>query len=760
MKKISLFTFCILFTLTTALGVQSTEAVNEPVPQDHYGSIAKKLARALSRGHVSQKPLDDSISQHAWTNLLDAFDFDRSYFLQSDVNAFTNYQSRIDDMMKAGDVTLPYEIFSIFKKRVEERYVFVTNQLSRGFDFNIDEDYLIRRKDTVVWPVDQVAQDDIWRKRIKSYLLAMNLSRELAEAAATNKIDAAATNKIEVVDKGRLNGLLINSNVLTNAENSIVGVTTNSIGSDKSRPVLTPSENIAKRYKQYMMIVQDMDEEAVLQRYLSAVAHAYDPHTDYMSPMSKEDFDISMNLSLCGIGASLRTEDGMAKIMELIPGGPAQRDKRDIRLTSGDKIIGVGQDDDPIEDIVHMPLNKSVRKIRGKKGTRVVLEVIPVSDPSGTTTKIVDLIRDEVKLEEQAATGYVARVTMKTGETRKIGVVRLPTFYATMDKRPGQAGFRSATADISRFIKEFNREDVSGMILDLRNNGGGSLREAISLTGLFIRSGPVVQVRESRRILVMPVPHMDGALAFRKPMAVLINRASASASEIVAGALQDYGRALVIGDTKSHGKGTVQTVLSLGSQEYGSLKITTASFYRINGDSTQMKGVRSDIVIPSRLEGLDIGEDKLSGSLPWTQVEPAMYVPVFDMKSFTLDLKRRSAERLAKNKEYFNYCKIVRGFEEAGQRKVIPLQSNKRKALMLEERALRDMDGEESSDDPEATEELSIPGLSTRDRNDIVLKESMNILSDLIDISGGTEIKLETEGDLSTRLLQIFGGRN
>jgi len=752
MKKISLFTFCILFTLTTVLGVQSTEAVNEPVPQAHYGSIAKKLARALSRGHVSQKPLDDSISQHAWTNLLDAFDFDRSYFLQSDVNAFTNYQSRIDDMLKAGDVTLPYEIFSIFKQRVEERYIFVTNQLSRGFDFNIDEDYLIRRKDTVVWPVDQAAQDDIWRKRIKSYLLAMNISRELAEEAATNKI--------ETVDIGLLDDDSINSNVLTNAENSIVGVTTNSIGSDKSKPVLTPSENIAKRYKQYMMIVQDMDEEAVLQCYLSAVAHAYDPHTDYMSPMSKEDFDISMNLSLCGIGASLRTEDGMAKIMELIPGGPAQRDKRDIRLTSGDKIIGVGQDDDPIEDIVHMPLNKSVRKIRGEKGTRVVLEVIPASDPSGTTTKIVDLIRDEVKLEEQAATGYVARVTMKTGDIRKIGVVRLPTFYATMDKRPGQAGFRSATADISRFITEFNREDVSGMILDLRNNGGGSLREAISLTGLFIRSGPVVQVRESRRILVMPVPHMDGALAFRKPMAVLINRASASASEIVAGALQDYGRAIVIGDTQSHGKGTVQTVLPLGSQEYGSLKITTASFYRINGDSTQMKGVRSDIVIPSRLEGLDIGEDKLPGALPWTQVEPAMYVPVFDMKKFTMDLKKMSAERLSENKEYSSYCKIVRGFEEAGQRKVIPLQSNKRKALMQEERALRDMDDDESSDDSEATEELSIPGLSTRDRNDIVLKESMNILSDLIDVSGGTEMKLETEGDLSTRLLQIFGGRN
>ena len=743
MRKLSLFAICFLLSLSTVLGVQDSAVYNEPVPKDYYGTIAKTLARALSRGHISQKPLTDSVSRQAWTNLLDLFDFDRSYFLQSDINSFTNCEERIDNMIKTGDISFPYEVYSVFRHRVQDRYTFVTNQLSKDFNFDIDESYTIRRKGTVVWPADQQAQDDLWRKRIKSDLLGMILSRELTEAAATNKIGSA--------DVALTNTPVSASSDITNSVQSVSGSTTN-------KPPLTPAENIAKRYKQYTMIIEDLDEEAILQRYLSAVAYAYDPHTDYMSPMRKEDFDIDMNLSLCGIGASLRTEDGMPKVMELIPGGPAARDKRDIRLISGDKIIGVGQGDEPIEDIVHQPLSKSVRKIRGKKGTTVVLEVIPASDPSGTSTKIVDLIRDNVKLEEQAATGHVARVTLADGKKRKIGVVRLPTFYATMNKRPGQSGYRSATADILRIITKFNSEDVEGVVLDLRNNGGGSLKEAISLTGLFIRSGPVVQVRESNRILVMPVPHMKGALAFRKPVAVLINRASASASEIVAGALQDYGRAIVIGDSKSHGKGTVQTVLSLGYQKYGSLKVTTASFYRINGASTQRKGVQSDIVIPSRLEGLDIGEDKMAGALPWTEVEPAMFVPVFDMGSFTTELKKMSAERLADNKEYARYCKTVRSFEEAFERKTVPLQRVKRKSLMEADRALNESDSEVDNLKDSVAPEVKMPGTAQADKDDIVLNESLNILSDLIDISGGAEMDMETEGDLATRLLQIFGG--
>lgn len=691
--------------------------IAQPVPQEHYGDIAQKAARILPAYHLSQRPLNDDIAQKAWTNLLNAFDFDHSYFLQSDVVSFTNMQFQIDDAIKAGDVSFPFEVYRVFRERIEQRYDFVTNFLALGVSLVDDERYAWKRKD-LPWPADQVEQDELWKKRIKNEYLVHVIGREIDRAAASNVV-TSATNK-----------LMDSSAASTNA------------------PVLTPEESISKRYRQFMIAIQDMDEEAILQRYLSSVAMAYDPHSDYMSPMRKEDFDIDMNLSLCGIGAQLRSEEGTAMIMEVIPGGPADRDKRAIRLIKNDRIIGVGQGDGPIEDIVHLPLNKAVRKIRGEKGTKVVLRVIPASDPSGTTTKLVDLIREEVKLEEQAATGRVVRVTLADAKERKIGVIRLPTFYGTMDKRPNQPGFRSSTLDIAKLIAGFNSENVSGLVLDLRNNGGGSLREAISLTGLFVRSGPVVQVRETKQIVVLPVPNMDSAMAFRKPMVVLVNRTSASASEIVAGALQDYGRAVIVGDSQSHGKGTVQTVMPLGAEKFGSMKVTTASFYRINGASTQRKGISSDIVIPSTLdvEGLEIGEDKLPGALPWTQVESALYIPVSDVAKFVPQLKESSAQRLAKNERYTRYCALVRHIQEVSERREVPLEINARRKVMKAENEMRKLEDTEG--------ESSAKG--GRD-DDVVLDEALNILSDLIDLSGGADIPMETEGDLRTRMMRIFG---
>ncbi|MEI7900397.1 MAG: carboxy terminal-processing peptidase [bacterium] len=702
--------------LTAGLTLQAAQGEKVyPVPLPYYGEVAQKVARVLPSTHLLQHPLNDDISQKAWTNLLTSLDFDHSYFLQSDIDGFTNRLFEIDDAVKSGDVSFPYEVFRVFCERVEERYGFVTNQLAQAYAFTEDETYTWKRKDRP-WPGTQQERDDLWRKRIKNECLTQVISRELERAAATNKPAGAAV-------------------PLTNA----VAAVTNA-------PVDSPQENIVKRYKQFLIAVQDMDEDAILQRYLSSIAMAYDPHSDYMSPMRKEDFDIDMNLSLCGIGALLRSEDGMARIVEVLPGGPAARDKRDIRLILGDKIIGVGQGDGQIEDIVHLPLNKAVRKIRGEKGTKVVLNVIPAAAASGTITKKIDLIRDEVKLEDQAATGRVAHVTLKNGETRKLGVVRLPTFYGTMEKRPNQEGFRSATVDVAKQIAAFNSENVSGMILDLRNNGGGSLREAVSLVGLFVRSGPVVQVREPRQIVVLPVPNMDPAMAFRKPMVVLVNRASASASEIVAGALQDYGRAVLVGDTQSHGKGTVQTVLPLGSDTFGSMKVTTASFYRINGASTQRKGVAADIVIPSILDGMDIGEDKLPGALPWTQVEAALYISVSDVVKFVPQLKETSAKRLSANPRYLRYCTLVRHVQEVNEKMEVPLEINERRKIMKAESEMRKLEEEEMSSVRKNGEE-----------EDVVLDESLNILSDLIDLAGGADIPMETEGDLRTRMMRIFG---
>ncbi|MBQ7189567.1 MAG: carboxy terminal-processing peptidase [Kiritimatiellae bacterium] len=704
--------------VTALLAAETATAPKDPEPLPYYGTIAKKVARVVPAAHLLQHPLDDSISQKAWTNLITLFDFDHSYFLQSDLDRFSRMQFQIDDAIKEGDVSFGFEVYRVFRTRLQERYAFVTNELKKPVSFTVDESYRWRRKDAP-WPANAQEQDELWRKRVKNELLVSKLARELeAEKAASNKTAKAAAESAKEKN------------------------------SSTNKPALTPEENIAEKYKQYMLVIQDMDEESILQRYLSAVTMAYDPHSEYMSPMRKEDFDIDMNLTLCGIGAQLRSTDGTAMISEIIPGGPADRDKRPCKLVKGDKIIGVGQGDGEIESILHWPLNKAVRKIRGTKGSKVVLRVIPASDPSGTTTKLVDLIREEIKLEEQAATGHVSRVTLKDGSVRALGYVRLPTFYGTMEKKQGQPGFRSATADVAAQIAKFNSANVSGLILDLRNNGGGSLREAIDLVGLFIRSGPAVQVREPRQTVALKVQNELGAMAFRKPLIVMINRASASASEIVAAALQDYGRAVIVGDTKSHGKGSVQSVMPLGNPKYGSIKVTTASFYRINGSSTQIKGVHSDIVIPSALDGLEMmGEEKLPGALPWTQMEPALYIPVCDVSKFIPQLKEKSAVRLAKNERYARHARNAQHIRDVNERVEVPLEINERRKLMKSEDELQKLEDEEEEN----------ANQKNKDKDDVILEETFNILSDLIDLQGDEDIPMETEGDLRSRMMRIFG---
>ena len=692
-------------------------------PQPHYVDIAKKIARLLPSSHLLQLKFDEKLSCRAWTNLMTSFDPDRSYFLQADIDNFAQMETKMAPNLQTGDVLFGYEVHQAFIKQLENRYTFVTNLLAQPFTFAEDESYTWKRKD-MPWPATAEERDEIWRKRVKNELLASIIGREMSAAAKTNK---------------------------TESSEAISGITTN------AAPILDPPDIlVGKRYKQFLTIMQDMDEEMVLQRYLNAFTTAYDPHTEYMSPTRKEDFDIDMGLTLVGIGAQLQTDDGTAKIKELIPGGPAARDERDIRLRVGDKIIGVGQGDEAIEEILHLPLTKSVRKIRGKKGTKVVLEVIPESDPSGTTLKRVDLIRDEIKLEDQAATGRVARVTLPDGSTMNLGIVRLPTFYGTMDKRHGQEGYRSATDDVAKILADFNNESVSGLILDLRNNGGGSLREAVNLTGLFVSSGPAVLVREIARISPLFVQSTTPAVAFRKPMVVLINRASASASEIVAGALQDYGRAVIIGDTQSHGKGSVQTVLPLGAEEMGSIKLTTANFYRITGASTQLRGVGSDIVIPSLLDGLDIGEDKLPGALPWSEIERANFNRVADVASFVPKLREKSAERLAVNPKYKRYCTLVRHRQAAYQRTEMPLEINARRQMMKNEEEMSKLTELELVDDDNSNSAARLQ--KEREEENVVQDEALNILADLIGFMGNKDLPMEINGeDIRSRMFRIFG---
>ena len=667
-------------------------------PANYYGKIAKRLGDTVTRMHVLQRPLDDEISRRAWTNLVTFYDFDHSVFLQSDLDRFAARTETLDDEIRRGDVSFGYDLYNLYVTRLRERIGYATNLLAKAeWDFTKKETYRIKRKDAP-WPRSEEEARAHWRLRMKNEVLAQLLSRELDAEEKAAKKKVPATNGVEKVE--------------TKKE--------------------TVEENLIKKYRQYCMVLTEPDEEAVLQQYLSAVSRAYDPHTDYMSPASKEDFDMEMNLTLCGVGAVLSMDDGALKIVEVMPGGPMDRDGR---IKEGDKITGVKQAGGELEDIMWQPMKKTIRKIRGPKGTSVTLEIMPRSDPSGATRKMIELVRDEIKLEDQAATGRVERVELD-GIRRDLGYIYLPGFYGTMDKRPGEEGFRSAAMDIAKYLADFNSRDVEGLVLDLRGDGGGSLREAVMLSALFAPAGPVVQIRDIRMVGPLEIPP-GNPIAFRKPMVVLIDRASASASEIVAGHLKDCGRAVVVGDVRSHGKGTVQTVVGLGPEKYGSTKITTARFYRIDGSSTQVAGVESDIHLPSLLDSLDIGEDKLTYALPFSRIAPAEYSLCWNMHSYVPALKALSEERCRRNAAYLKHLESVKGMKTISEREEVPLERAARKAMMAADRELREFDDDDDDDGEDAPRRRK---RNERDEDDVVLEESYNVLMDLIRLIDGREM--------------------
>jgi len=653
-------------------------------PRNYYGNVAKRLGDMLPRFHVLQQELNDEISQRAWTNLVTFYDFDHSIFLKSDLDRLSAHAKTIDDELQNADVSFGFEVYNLYVARLNERVGFATNLLTKGgWDFSVAETYRTRRKDAP-WPETTADAEEYWRKRIKNEVLVAKVNHALDKS----------TNRLEVVS------------------------------------------DLLKRYRQYVVFMTEPDEEAVLQHYLSAVCRAYDPHTDYMSPAVKDDFDMEMNLTLCGIGATLSMEDGALKIVEIIPGSPCECDGR---IQEGDKIVGVQQDGGEMEDVMWQPMKKSIKKIRGKKGTKVILQIVPKSDSSGATKKLIDLVRDEIKLEEYAATGRVERVTC-AGVGRKLGYVYLPGFYGTMDKRPSDAGFRSCAMDVAKYLCDFNAQGVEGLVLDLRGDGGGSLREAVMLSALFVQNGPVVQIRDVRSVGCLPIPP-GNPIAFKKPMVVLTDRASASASEIVAGHLKDTGRALVLGDSRTHGKGTVQTVMGLGPEKYGSMKITTARFYRIDGRSTQVEGVEADIHLPSLLDSLDIGEDKLTYALPFTRIQPADYRLSWDMHKYAKTLRDLSAARTSKDERFKKHVENVKGMRQISDREEVSLEFEARKAQMAKDRELRELDNEEKEDDDDETAaKKRRRKRNERGKNDVVLDEAYRILGDLIRLKGGEEV--------------------
>jgi len=673
------------FWIATAVTASALAAHAAVEPRNYYGNIAKRLGDMLPKYHVLQQRLDDEISRRAWTNLVTFYDFDHSVFLKSDLDRLSLRKQSLDDELRAGNVSFGFDVYNLYVERLHERLYFATNMLARDeWDFSVDEKYRVKRKDAP-WPETAAEAEDHWRRRMKNEVLVMQINHDLDKS--TNRLDAAA--------------------------------------------------DLVKKYRQYETVLGEPDEEAVLQHYLSAICRAYDPHSDYMSPASKEDFDMEMNLTLCGVGAVLSMDDGALKIVEVMPGGPMDRDGR---INEGDKIVGVKQGDGEMEDVMWQPMKKSIKKIRGPKGTRVTLQIVPRSDPSGGTKKLVELVRDEIKLEDQAATGRVERVTLE-GVTRKLGYVFLPGFYGTMDKKPSDAGFRSCSMDIARYLCDFNAQGVEGLVLDLRGNGGGSLREAVMLSALFVQSGPVVQIRDVRTVGCLPIPP-GNPIAFRKPIVVLTDRASASASEIVAGHLHDTGRAVVLGDVRTHGKGTVQTVLGMGPEKYGSMKITTARFYRIDGRSTQVEGVAADIHLPSLLDSLDIGEDKLTYALPFSRILPADYRLSWNMHRYVPTLNELSIARTSTDERFRRHVDNVKGMKAISEREDVSLEYETRKAQMAADRELRELDeaGDDEDDDSAEKKKKKRRKRNEPRKDDVVLDEGFHVLMDLIRLTGGEDV--------------------
>ncbi len=577
--------------------VLDIEELYEPVAsQEIHGETAVNLLEELQNKHYSEININDNFSSAAFDSYLDTLDGSHLYFLKSDVDELSVYRYTLDDSLKAGSVEPGFEIYNRYYKRVLERLIYAINRIETNIpemDFTLDESIGIDREDA---PYANTVEelDEIWRLRLKNSVLSLRLTDDTNE-------------EIE--------------------------------------------EKLSKRYRNQLSQILKTNERDIFQTYLSTVAKAVDPHTAYFSPRDSENFNMGLSLSLQGIGAQLTSEDEYTKVVELIKGGPAERGAE---LKAGDRIIAIGQGvDGDLQDVVGMRLDDVVSQIRGEKGTVVRLNVIPVDAVTESSATEVSITRDTVKLEDQSAKKEVIELSYG-GQDYKIGVIDLPTFYFDFEAASrGEEDFKSSTRDVRNLLEELKEEEVDAVVVDLRNNGGGSLGEANQLVGLFIETGATVQIRYSgiRNGFTRPFGDNDPEVAYDGPLAVLVNRTSASASEIFAGAIQDYQRGVVLGG-QTFGKGTVQEIIPM---DYGQVKLTRSKFYRISGASTQHRGVIPDITFPDFYDAYeDIGESSLDGALPWDTVRPVEYRTYHSIQTILPELQNLHDER-AKTSPDFIY---------------------------------------------------------------------------------------------------------
>ena len=667
-------------------------------------SNTSKLVYGLlsdSRYAYRPRPLDDALSQEVFKRYFEALDGGKQFFTAADVARFAPYKTKMDDAIRSGDLAPAYEIFAVYKQRVGQRVAYARALLKQDFDFTGSQRWEYDREDAP-WAADGKELDAIWKKSVMNDCLRLKL----------------AGKKPDDIRK-----------------------------------------TLDKRYANLQRSINELKTEDVFQTFLNAYTGAIDPHTDYFTPRTAENFNQSMSLSLEGIGAVLQRQDDLVAVREIVPGGPADLSGK---LKVGDRIVAVGQGKSgPMTDVIGWRIDDVVAQIRGKKDTQVRIEYIPVEAGIDGKHAQVTITRQKVKLEEQAAKAETITLPASAGEpARRIGVIKLPAFYQDFEgRRRNPNDFNSATRDIAKLLAQFKAQGVDGVVMDLRNNGGGSLDEAVELTGLFIDKGPVVQVRESGGRVTVNSDRKTG-VAWDGPLAVLINRASASASEIFAGAIQDYGRGLVIGET-SFGKGTVQNMVDLDrwpaneAPRFGSVKLTIAQFFRVAGGSTQHKGVVPDIAFPVSVDASEYGESTYDNALPWTRIAAVPHLQYGNFAPLLPRLEALHAARSAKDKEFQWWSEDVAQFRAEAAKKYVSLneaerraerdrQETQRKQRQAERKALGlalDPLAEDLADDGLGASERDIVKDAQREkladkRPDPLLRESAAILGDAIEILG------------------------
>lgn len=643
------------------------------------------VARQLQFTHFLSQKIDGKLSQRVFDAYLAQLDGQHIYFLKKDIERFRPYRSKLDSALKTGQLDPAFKMYNLFEKRVIERLEYALGLVNNGVDdfyFDSDEQLKLDRSDED-WATDEDALNKIWRHRIKNSILAQ-----------------------------RLDG-----------------------SSDKE---ITTS--LKRRYESQLARARQSRSEDAFQIYMNAFAGLWDPHTSYFSPRTSENFNINMSLSLEGIGAVLQADNEYTKVVRLVPGGPAAKQGQ---LKPADRIVGVAQGkNDDFTNVIGWRLDEVVDKIRGPRESVVKLQVIPASASDETVTRSIAITRDKVKLEEQSASSKMIKIK-NGGEVHNIGVVDIPTFYADFKAmQAGEPNYKSTTRDVRNLLKDLKKDDMDGLVIDLRNNGGGALQEANDLVGLFIDQGPTVQIRNADNDVAV-LQDKDPSVAYSGPMIVLVNRMSASASEIFSGAIQDYDRGLIVG-SQTFGKGTVQAVRPLN---HGQLKITQSKFYRVSGGSTQHKGVIPDIKIPGRIDKKEIGEDALDNALPWDQIEAVPHKHYFDFADVIDELRDRHEKRFAKSPDFQLLQDEINLLKSQRERKYVSLNYDKRSAYQedLEDRQLhianarRKIKGEEPFKDWKAFEdnqdaEQTDP--KDEDDNDFIIREGGHIMSDMLDLDG------------------------